>query len=340
MLRNVRECRVDPKIPGTRCRAELLVLFTIETEKRSAHGDPLSDAIADLLRSDRRCIRNLDDLGNSDDIVQYTLPKLLSYAVHCRGSAVIVLAGTIVRFSLTMDEVNRTIPAIRIAEAAATSASLKHCQDKDEQPEQKRRPGLNGRQRKPIEVRHRAGVVEELGISIELKKVAIVSDLEVPIGAAGKRPQQDREPQKLQPSLYVPDQPQPKEAGAESNCDVDDAEQQRLERTSDITHRIGLSEQQRVLPRLAAMRSRPPAEFFGKFSAAGGPVRKDILVDAYTIDPAVDGDADLDLKIRGEQDQRGTEDGPQRPGMRREHHPGAGEDAHQQSRQYLTTCSI
>src|SRR6202790_5193016 len=55
-------------------------------------------------------------------------------------------------------------------------------------------------------------------------------------------------------------------------------------------------------------------------------VRKDILVDAYTIDPAVDGDADLDLKIRGEQDQRGTEDGPQRPGMRREHHPGAGED--------------
>jgi hypothetical protein len=52
------------------------------------------------------------------------------------------------------------------------------------------------------------------------------------------------------------------------------------------------------------------------------------------------GDADLDLKIRGEQDQRGTEDGPQRPGMRREHHLGAGEDAHQQSRQYLTTCSI
>src|SRR6202048_1949333 len=55
-------------------------------------------------------------------------------------------------------------------------------------------------------------------------------------------------------------------------------------------------------------------------------VRKDILVDAYTIDPAVDGDADLDLKIRGEQDQRGTEDGPQRPAMRREHHPGGGED--------------
>jgi hypothetical protein len=26
--------------------------------------------------------------------------------------------------------------------------------------------------------------------------------------------------------------------------------------------------------------------------------------------------------------------------MRREHHLGAGEDAHQQSRQYLTTCSI
>jgi hypothetical protein len=42
--------------------------------------------------------------------------------------------------------------------------------------------------------------------------------------------------------------------------------------------------------------------------------------------PAVDGDADLDLKIRCEQDQRGTEDGPRRPGMRREHHPCAGED--------------
>ena len=36
------------------------------------------------------------------------------------------------------------------------------------------------------------------------------------------------------------------------------------------------------------------------------------------------GDAGLDLKIRGEQDQRGTEDGPQRPGMRREHHLGYG----------------
>src|SRR3981189_815282 len=45
----------------------------------------------------------------------------------------------------------------------------------------------------------------------------------------------------------------------------------------------------------------------------------------YPIGPAVDGDAALDLKIRGEQDERGTEDGPRGPGLRREHHPGAGE---------------